>query len=349
MLASWMWVCALVAQASPSEGLKDMQEDKAKLAIMTLAAQGVPPEFAAGITESIATGIARTGVFATISPTQVTSILAYEKRKEALGGCVEDACYAGVARAVKADFLVSGAVSKVGEKILLNVVLIDATTGATANRAQHEASDPSELVEAAFRTVVVALQPLLAKEQGYLKVTANVPDAALVVNDERRPEGIGQAVELAAGPHVLRVTKDGFYSATADINIQPGTVTNTRLSLIPAKETIEAYETRATLMRVGAWSSLALSAGAIVLSAIMFDQASQDAGRVEDFAALPDIERTAAARERAVSAKSDFEVEQGLYLGGLGGAVLFGGTALYLFLAGDDPDRYAEFRDLDVQ
>jgi hypothetical protein len=85
MLASWMWVCALVAQASPSEGLKDMQEDKAKLAIMTLAAQGVPPEFAAGITESIATGIARTGVFATISPTQVTSILAYEKRKEALG------------------------------------------------------------------------------------------------------------------------------------------------------------------------------------------------------------------------------------------------------------------------
>jgi hypothetical protein len=94
---------------------------------------------------------------------------------------------------------------------------------------------------------------------------------------------------------------------------------------------------------------VALAAGATVLSAIMFDQASRDAGRVEDFAGLPDIERTPAARERALTAKSDFEVEQGLYLGGLGGAVLFSGVALYLFLAGDDPDRYAEFRDLEVQ
>lgn len=363
MLGMWMLACALAAQtgagssaATPAgapgtpagaTGLKDMHEDKARLAIMSITAQGVPPEYAAGITETIATGIARTGVFDTISPGQVTSILAYEKRKDALGACVDDTCFAAVAQVVKADFLVGGSVAKVGEELVLNLILIDASKGTAANRAKQQTSNPSELVEQAYRTAIVALQPLLAGKQGYLKVTANAPEAAVTVNEERRAEGVGQAITLPGGPHVLRVSQDGFLSATADVMVQPGAVNNVRITLIPAQETIDSYETKATLMRAGAWTSTVLALGAGVLSAVMYHQATQDAQRVEDFVRLPDVDRTTERSSRALEAKSSFETEQGLYVAGLAGAVAFGGAALFLFLAGDDPDRYAEFHGVD--
>ena len=80
----------------------------------------------------------------------------------------------------------------------------------------------------------------------------------------------------------------------------------------------------------------------------MYHQATQDAQRVEEFVRLPDVDRADSARTaRALEAKSDFETEQGLYIGGMAGAVALGGAALYLFLAGDDPDRYAEFHQGD--
>jgi len=337
---------ALAAQAPPPEtGLRDM--NKPRLAIMALAAQGVPEEYALGLTETIATGIARTGVFETLSPRQVSSILSYEKRKDALGACADEACYTSIARAVKAAHLIGGSVSKVGDQLVLDLILIDATTGKALERGKDTTTEASDLVERAYRTAIIVLQPLLSARQGYLDITSNVADAAVKVNDVRRSEGIGQAIALPAGPHVVEVSKDGFYAAITDISIQPGAVTTQRITLIPAKETIAAYESKATWMRAGAYGASALAVGATVLAAVMFNNASLDADRVEAFVARPDIERTAALREEAVGARSDFEVGQGLYLGAMGAAVIFGASAIYLFLAGDDPDRYAEFRDVD--
>ena len=61
---------------------------------------GVPEDYAVGLTETIATEAQKTGVFDTISPKQITSLLAYEKRKELLGGCVEEKCYVQIAQVV---------------------------------------------------------------------------------------------------------------------------------------------------------------------------------------------------------------------------------------------------------
>jgi hypothetical protein len=343
MISPLLFVIALAAL--PADELKDGDPAKIRLAVMSLSADGVPPEYAVGLTETIATEIARTGVFETISPKQIASILAYEKRKDALGACVEDECFTQVARLVRADKIIGGSTAKIGEQLVLNLVLLDAGEGRALGRAKRDTADAAELLKEAPRAAIVLLQPLLKDRSGYLKIASNVPEAAVFVDDERRIEGVDQVIALPAGPHSVRVAKDGFYSASADVLIKPSALRTTRVSLIPAKETIEAYESKADFMRWGGIISGALAVGSAALAVVFYSQATDDKEVVDGYALGSDLARSdAALRERALVAKDSFDVNQGLYLGGLAGAAILGGASLYFFLAGDDPDRYAEFR-----
>ncbi|MFO0727858.1 MAG: PEGA domain-containing protein [Myxococcota bacterium] len=330
------------AWGEPAPGIKEV-DTTPKLAIMALSAQGVPEEYAASLTESIATEITRTGVFETISPRQVASILAYEKRKDALGACTTDDCYLAVARVVKAGFLIGGSLGKVGDQLVLNLILIGGDSGQALSRTKRETTNATELLEEAHRGAIVVLEPLLAKRRGYLKITANVPDAQVMVNDELRAEGVGQVISLSSGPHVVRVKKDGFYATGVDVVVQPDQVVERAITLVPAKETISAYETKATLFRVGGYASGALAIGAGVVAAIFYAKAGDNKEIVDRFADLKSIDQTAALRDRAKAARDDFTLDQGVYFGALGGALLFAGASTLFFLTGDDPDRYAEF------
>jgi TolB-like protein len=264
-------VLLLVAQAAPdplSFKLSDAEITdpsrtiKTRIAVMALGTAGAPADYADGLTETIATTTQETGVFEVVSPRQIASLLAYEKRKELLGGCVEEACYVQIAQTVRAEHLVAGSVAKVGDKLVLNLVLIDAAEGKALKRTNRETKTATDLLREARDAVIVLLQPVLSARQGYLKVAANVPDAQLVVDDELRSEGVGQVVRLAAGPHLLKVKREGFYTATADVFVRPGRVGVEDVKLIPAKETIEGYESSASLMRYGAYATAVVAVGA---------------------------------------------------------------------------------------
>lgn len=318
-----------------------------RLAVMAVGADGVAPELAAGVTETLATAVEQTGVFESISPKQLASLLAYEKRKEALGGCAAEDCYVQVGQLVKAKHLASGSVARVGEKLVLNLVLMDTESGKAVKRTSRETPSATELLSEVGRAAIVLLQPLLAERQGYLRLETNVPEAVVSVDDERRIEGVGQVIPVAAGPHTVRITAEGFYAAVADVHVQPGLVHVERVSLIPAKETISAYETKASLMRYGAYAAGAIAVGAGIASAVFYANASDDKHVVDAFAASSSLERAdAELRARALTAQDDFSSGQSLYLVTLGTAVVAGGTAVALWLLGDDPDRYEEFREL---
>lgn len=320
-----------------------------RLAIMGLSAAGLPEEYAVGLTETIATQASDTRVFETISPRQIASLLAYEKRRELLGGCVEEECYIQVAKVIKADHLIAGSVAKVGDRLSLNLVLIDTTEGRALKRTSRETTGASELLSEARAATVVLLQPLLSGRRGYLRVAVNVPNATVIIDDERRSEGAGQVIPLAAGPHVLRVIQDGFYGASADVFVRPGHITLESVRLIPARETIEAYESTARLMRIGAYTSSAVAIGAGVLAALFYRKASEDKERVDRYASALDATRAAGdvgTYEEARAADDRFQTHQSLYLVGLGTAVVAGAASLSLWIFGDDPDRYAEFRNV---
>lgn len=339
------------APASDAPGLVVAGEGagRTRLAVMGLTAAGVPEEYAVGLTETIATQAAETGVFETISPRQVSALLAYEKRKELLGACVQEACYVQIAQAVRADHLLAGSVARVGESLVLNLVLIDAREGTALKRTTRETSDPSTLMAEASQASIVVLQPVLSERRGFLKVAANIEDVQVVVDDERRIEGLGHVIPLAAGPHVLKVVKDGFYPATADVSVRPGLIADMSVKLIPARDTVEAYESKANLMRYGAYAAGAVGVGAAVVAAAFYFKASDSKGTVDRYVSGLDSERasgTLGTYEGAQSARDSFSTNQSIYLIGLGTAAVAGATALYLFLAGDDPHRYDEFHTL---
>jgi TolB-like protein len=316
---------------------------------MSLGAAGVPEEYAVGLTETVATHAAETGVFEVISPKQIQSLLAYEKRKELLGGCVKEACYVEVAQVVKADHLLAGTVAKVGDKIVLNLVLIDTQKGAALKRTERETPSASELMAEANRAAIVVLQPVLTERRGFLKIAANTPDAQVAIDDERRIEGAGQIIPLAAGPHVLKVTRDGFYGSTSDVFVRPGKVTDEEVKLIPAKDTVESYESKASLMRYGGYAAAAVAVGAGVAAGVFYAKASSNKDTVDKYVGALDAVRASGAvgtYNDAMTADSSFTTNQTIYLVSLGTAVVAGAISLYCLLFGDDPHRYDEFHSL---
>lgn len=325
---------------------------KTRLAVMALSANGVPDDYAVGLTETLATSASETGVFETISPKQIASLLAYEKRKELMGGCVQESCYVQIAQVVKADHLLAGSVAKVGEKLVLNLVLIDAREGKALKRSNRETTNASELMSEARQAGIIVLQPVLSDRRGFLKIAANVTNAQVIIDDERRSEGVGQVIPLAAGPHVLRVSRDGFYATSADVFVRPGRVTEETIKLIPAKETIDGYETKAKLMRYGGYAAGVVAVGAAVLSGVFYAQATDDKDVVDRYASALDAERASGrfgTYQQALDARDSFDQNQSLYMISLGTAVVTGAASLYLLLSGDDPDRYEEFRSLSAE
>lgn len=348
MTTSLLIAAALAAQSGAEADLTPPElTTKTRIAIMTIQASGVPEEYAEGLTETIATTVQRTGVFETISPRQLSSLLAYEKRKELLGECVQESCYVQIAKTVKAEHLVAGSVAKVGSKLTLNLVLIDAAEGKALERNNRESAGASNLLDDARSAVIVLLQPILKARRGYLKVAVNVPDAEIVVDDEQRHEGVGQVIALAAGPHVLKVKRDGFYATSADVFVRPGRVSAEDVKLIPAKETIEDYESSASVMRWAAYGTAVVAAGAAVASGVFYARASDDKNFVDRYSSALAVDRRLIGTPEEAQLRSDsFGTNQTLYLSLLGTAVISGGVSLFLWLTGDDPDRYEEFHSL---
>jgi TolB-like protein len=319
-----------------------------RLAIMALSADGVPLAYAVGLTETVATSLAKTGVFETISPKQVSSVLAYEKRRDALGDCDNEDCYTQIAKMVRAQHLISGSVAQVGETIVVNLALIDAAAGKVTKRIDRKFTNPAELMLSVDQAAIALVQPILSAQQGFLKIASNVPNAQIYVDDELRIEGVGQIIALSAGPHVLKVVRDGFYRAATRFSIKPNLVHTEKATLIPAKETMRAYETKANAMRYSAYAAGLLAIGAGVMTGVFYDQATDDKLVVDRFASALEADRAIASRrEEAITAQDGFDTNQSLYVVSLSTVVLSAATSFALFLFGEDPDRYEAFTGLE--
>jgi TolB-like protein len=322
-------------------------EVKQRLAIMALSADGVPAAYAVGLTETIATALSQTGVFETVSPKQISSLLAYEKRRDALGDCDDAECYTQIAKLVRADFLISGSVAQVGDTIVMNLALVDSKAGKVSKRLDKKISDATELMLNAHKVAIALVQPILSEKQGYLRIAANVSRAEIYIDDELRIENLGQIIALSAGPHTLRLVRDGFYRVSGQFLIKPDLVHEERATLIPAKATLQAYETKAKAMRYGAYVATLIAIGAGVGGVYYYGAATDDKLVVDSFASALESERAFGDRRAgALAAQDRFDTNQALYLVGLSSAVISAASAGLLYLFGDDPDRYEAFTDL---
>jgi hypothetical protein len=156
-------------------------------------------------------------------------------------------------------------------------------------------------------------------------------------------------VELPAGPHDLRVVKDGFIDWARTIQIKPHELQAVDVTIIPSAKFIDSYESRAKSFRRWAWiaaaSCLALEGTALGLRLFTWQkydsiESNYDKGIYAPYSNQSDYYNH--YKDDMQRAEIMDYAALGLSLAG----VLAGAASLYLFLEGDDPGRYQQFHGL---
>lgn len=339
-------------------------EQKPKLAVLDLVANGASRELASAAGGVVATELDRLGVFKVVTSDAIRDMLAFEKQRQMLG-CADSGCIAEIGGALGVDYLVSGKVTRLAaskdapESFTLELTLSSVKRGQREGSVIETGRSEAELVAKTGRAVQKLVQKVLSGRTGTLVVASSEAGAVVKIDDQvKGTTPLQGQIALPAGPHTLVVEKQGFVSFQKDVQIQPGRLTDERATLVPSPDFIRDYESRQRKVRLGAWISTGVAvagvAGAVLLQA--------DATRIYGTDSTPgtflyarrklldgqEVDPVTGVdyRAQAASLKSDVSQRETLsyVAAGVGGVAAV--TATWLWIAGDDPGRYARYRDV---
>jgi hypothetical protein len=294
-------------------------------------------------------------------------MLAFEKQRQMLG-CADSGCIAEIGGALGVDYLVSGKVTRLAaskdapESFTLELTLSSVKRGQREGSAIETGRSEAELVARAGRAVQKLVQKVLSGRSGTLVVASSEAGAVVKIDDQvKGTTPLQGQISLPSGPHTLTVEKQGFVSFQRDVQIQPGKLTDERATLVPSPDFIRDYEARQRKVRLGAWISTGVAvagvAGAVLLQAdaarvygtdstpgtfLYARRKLQDGVEVDPVTGV-DYRAQAASLKSKVSQRETFSY----VAAGVGGAAAV--TATWLWIAGDDPGRYARYRDVAVR
>lgn len=196
--------------------------------------------------------------------------------------------------------------------------------------------------------------------RGRLRVAAGEGDVLVTIDG--RPRGVyRQAIDLPAGPHVVKLERAGFEPLERLTDVPPGSEAEVRVSLRPTVETRDAYVSRARSHRrwalatlvsgalvaggsagVALWSNGKLSGAEDDLAQVRKDSEFRGGGPCDRSYALTDAQIQACEQQMA-DAQGDVDQYRNLRLGGVigaaAGAALLG-VGVVLLLTSPDPGRY---------
>ncbi|MBK7862703.1 MAG: tandem-95 repeat protein [Archangiaceae bacterium] len=101
-------------------------------------------------TEMLVSAIAQSGLFKVISASEVATLLGVERQRQ-LMGCGEDSCLAEISDALGAQYLLQGAVGKVGDNYLVTVRLLDSRRSVVVGRSALQTTDVGLLLSLVWR------------------------------------------------------------------------------------------------------------------------------------------------------------------------------------------------------
>jgi tetratricopeptide (TPR) repeat protein len=196
--------------------------------------------------------------------------------------------------------------------------------------------------------------------RGRLRVAAGEGEVLLTIDGRAR--GVyRQAIEVPAGPHVVKLERAGFEPLERLTDVPPGSEAEVKVSLRPTVETRDAYVSRARAHR--RWAIAALVSGALVAggSAVLALWSNGKLPGAEDH--LAQVQQEAVFRgggpcdrsyaltdpqiqdcdQQMADAQSNVDKYKNLRLGGIiggaAGAALLG-VGVVLLLTSPDPGRY---------
>jgi hypothetical protein len=360
-LTAWRALCAgLLLTAGRAAAAPP--DDRPKVAVVDLVANGASPSLASAAGGAVASELDRLGAFKVISSDNIRAMLALERQRQILGGCADAGCVTEIGGALGADYLVSGQVSAVGGSgspvtYGIDLTLSSVKKGAREGSAVESARTESELMQLLPRAVGKLTARVLASRSGRLVLVASEAGAAVKVDDQvRGTTPLPGPLELPSGPRSIAVEKQGFVTWQADLVIHPGRIAEEHVALVPSPDFIQQYESRNGKMRLGAWVATG-TAAAGALAAVVFQlRANQLYGDsttsgtflyykqklIDGAVPPPGVDY----RQQAERLQGRVSTAQNLSYAGAGLLAVGAGAAAWLWVAGDDPDRYARYRGL---
>jgi hypothetical protein len=337
-------------------------EQQPKLAILDLTANGASRELASAAGGVAASELDRLGVFKVMTADTIRNMLAFEKQRQMLG-CSDAGCLAELGGALGADYLVAGKVSRLPagkdapESFTLELTLSSVKKGQREGSVIETGRSEADLLGKVGRAAQRLVQKVLTGRSGTLVVSSSEAGAVVKVDDQvKGTTPLQGQITLAAGPHALVVEKQGFVAFQKDVQILPGKVADERATLVPSPDFIREYEARQKKLRLGAWIATGVAVAGLAGAVWLQAEASQTYGTESTPGTFlyarrklldgQEVDPVTGVdyRAQASSLQSDVsQSETASYVAAGVGAVA-AVTATWLWIAGDDPDRYARYR-----
>lgn len=119
---------------------------KPKVLVQDLVAQGVEAHEAAVISTATCQAFAKSAGHEVLCGEDVRNLIKLSAMSASFdGGCTDEKCYAALGKAMKARFVVSGTVSKLGATFILSVSMFDTEQGKAVGRAELKGASLEKL------------------------------------------------------------------------------------------------------------------------------------------------------------------------------------------------------------
>ncbi len=141
-----VWALQALA-AGPVPPASPAQEEKPKLLVTELQAQGALPEQAAALTAALVQTLSERGLFQVLSASDVETVLSAERRRQLMGVCKEDPsrCAVDVGALLQARYVLTGSLSRLGNTYELALQMLDSVKGQPVGRSTRLARDVETL------------------------------------------------------------------------------------------------------------------------------------------------------------------------------------------------------------
>jgi TolB-like protein len=340
------------------------QAPRPSLVVFDLEAKGATPLQAEAATQGVVRGLRQLDVFHVLSADDVRQLLAIERQRQLLG--MEAAGTGEQLTALGARYAVVGTLRATGDKLEGELRLLDtASSKVLSQRPVGPVDGMAALARDLPDLAQVLVGPLLAEQQGMLVVRTREEGAEVLVDDVLLGSTpLSEPLRLSRGGHRLVVRKDGFIAATKPVRIEPEQVTLEEVALVPSPDYAEAWKLRHGRLRVGAYIATASAVGALA-GAYLLDRGVEVQYQGEFLprryglsgADLPGAyeadpaaqgfyeECRGEGRQGCLAAMEplaqSLAVRQWFAMGLLGVGAVATGVSGYLWLTGEDPNRYA--------
>lgn len=326
------------------------------LAVMDFATEGAAPEVGTAASGLVAHELERLQLFRVTSAETTRVILGVERQRQLLG--CDNCSGSSLSNLTSFEYLVTGRLSRTGtaKDPTYNLLLTLMKTGdaAPVSSARLEAKGEERLLQEVPSTTLKLVGKLMEGRQGALVVSSSESGAAVKVDDSQVGVTPLQArVQIAAGPHLLTVEKDGFTQVKKEVRVSADQTSDEFVRLVPSPDMAEAYESKARTTRTLAWVAVGVGvagAAAFVSGTVMSNDRYGDPARPHTFQYYRALLQTGDEgpdgyyRQRAQAIGNEVQTWQLVSYIGAGAAGVGAVTAAVLFIVGDPPGKYEAYR-----